>query len=219
MKKSVLIAFSLVALSSFSAAQAGNDCAGGQGAAAGPYIGIALGTGGMDTPELTDTMKSFGNYSENLRGFAGRGYLGYLFGEDFKYGAELGFSLYPDNKYSAGAANWKYSGYNFDLLAILKYNFSNFNIFGKAGGAFVSQKFDFDNNSRAIFYNTTKNKLLPEIAVGLGYDFKRNFGIDITYSHIFGEKLDYNNLRTWDDWSPAVSVNMLTLGLTYHFPI
>jgi opacity protein-like surface antigen len=177
----------------------------------GPYIGAALGIGGMDTPKLTDDQTS-GNYSEKLRsGVAGRVYGGYLFGDSLKYGAEIGASLYPANKYSVESLNLKYSGYNIDALAVLKYNFSKFNVFGKAGAVYVPQK--FTANLGSYDYSQTNHKILPEVAAGVGYDFTSNLSANLTYSHIFGHKPDF----TADSVTKVAPVNTLMVGLTYYF--
>jgi hypothetical protein len=80
------------------------------GAAPGAYVGASIGIGGMDTPKFADEMSQLG-YSEKLRdGVTGRIFGGYLWGDAFKYGAEIGASLYPKNEYKLGLNSYSDSG-------------------------------------------------------------------------------------------------------------
>lgn len=224
MKKTVLAAASLFVISAGASTLAFAEET--SGVVAGPYIGISGGIGGMDTPKLSDYAKSAsGNYSESLRsGVAGRAYAGYLFGDSLKYGLEVGGAFYPNNKYSLGivgsSMKWTYSGYNVDVLGVLRQSFSNFNIFAKAGLAYTWQKLE----SQSVFpagqtTSISTSKVLPEVAVGFGYDFTPNFGANLAYSHIFGNKPDSLPSVNSSNLNRVASVNMLTLGLNYHFDL
>ncbi|ODN44058.1 outer membrane protein [Piscirickettsia litoralis] len=195
----------------------------------GAYVGLNLGLGGMDTPKW-DTNKLPANTSdkEERGGLAGRIDAGYLWGQGpFNYGVEMGFASYANNTYkiSSGSASeeLKYSGYNVDLLGVAQYNFTpNWNIFGKAGVAYVHQKTEIsvaDGGLSATPFSKSENKLLPEVAIGGGYQFANGLGLNLTVSHIFGSKphawTDTGN--TEDNMTSVASVNMLTFGISYNF--
>ncbi|HIF9197685.1 TPA: outer membrane protein [Photobacterium damselae] len=176
-------------------------------AKAGPYIGVNIGSGGMDTPELEINQTS----SYELRGLAGGIDAGYLWQtQQVEYGVELGFDTYAKNKYRIGDAfHMDYKGYNLDLLGVAKYNFSSqWNVFGKAGLAYVNQKLTVDD-----FGSKNKNEIKPKVALGFGYDFTSELGMNAEYSHVFAG--DANSLKS--DGTKVASVDMLTLGVQYRF--
>ncbi|TLS80400.1 outer membrane protein [Photobacterium damselae] len=176
-------------------------------AKAGPYIGVNIGSGGMDTPELEGNQTS----SYELRGLAGGIDAGYLWQtQQVEYGVELGFDTYAKNKYRIGDAfHMDYKGYNLDLLGVAKYNFSSqWNVFGKAGLAYVNQKLTVDD-----FGSKNKNEIKPKVSLGFGYDFTPELGMNAEFSHVFAA--DANSLKS--DGTKVASVNMLTLGMQYRF--
>jgi len=207
------------------------------GVKAGPYIGIAGGYGGMYTPELNKDARQAADhqFSEDRMGFAGRANVGYLWSvgsPNLKLGTEIGFNHYPDNKYKLGPKDevtndthkWTYKGYSVDALGVAHLNLnSGFSLIGKAGVAYVHQEvtreFTYVVSSQNSSASSTKNKVLPEAAAGFGYDFTQNFGMNLTYNHIFGSTpkaivFSQESLKGLDD---VASVNMLTLGIDYHF--
>uniref|UniRef100_UPI0039F7148C outer membrane protein n=1 Tax=Piscirickettsia salmonis TaxID=1238 RepID=UPI0039F7148C len=202
-----LVAISTLAISTF--ALATNP---------GVYIGLNLGYGGMDTPKLTqDTFKSEVRSSASLRGFSGRVNAGYLWSKNsINYGAELGYATYENNQYSAWNAKGRrfnviYSGYNIDLLGVIQYDFTpNWNILGKAGVAYVSQK----TTGGFTRTNDNKNTILPEIALGAGYKFANGVGLNLTASHIFGSQ---PTALGKDNINKIASVDMITVGISYSF--
>jgi outer membrane immunogenic protein len=177
---------------------------------AGVYVNAGAGIGGMDT-------KKEGSYK--LRsGVAGRAAIGYLMGEsNFNYGAELGYTGYPNNTYTEGGGKLTYSGHYVDLLGVGKYNFSQtqtgFFVVGKAGIAVVSQQ----TKVTGVFdFNKTKSAVKPELAVGGGYNVNKNVAVDVTLAHVFGSQANPYG----DSESAATkvsSVNTLMAGITYNF--
>ncbi|KLV36953.1 outer membrane protein [Piscirickettsia salmonis] len=143
----------------------------------GAYIGLNLGYGGMDTPSVNFKNKYPGvhSYSHSSRGFAGRINAGYLWNQgSLNYGVELGYATYANSKYSVtnkdDTRTLKYSGTNIDLLGVIQYNFTpNWNIFAKAGLAYVTQKTSGSNAFKLEF--ESNNKVLSEVALGAGYEF------------------------------------------------
>ncbi|ALA24729.1 hypothetical protein AVI51_01470 [Piscirickettsia salmonis] len=192
----------------------------------GAYIGLNLGYGGMDTAQLTkNSFRNEVSSSASLRGFAGRINAGYLWSQSsLNYGIELGYATYANNQYSALGKNgekynFTYKGYNIDLLGIAQYNFSpNWNILAKAGVAYVSQTTSGSNEFSHVFAN--KSKLLPEVALGLGYEFTNGIGLNLTASHIFGNQSTFagnNNQTIKNNLNKVSPVDMVTVGVNYNF--
>jgi outer membrane immunogenic protein len=219
------------------------------GTAPGWYVGLGAGLGGMDTPKLNSDEKSpadVQSHSEDIMGFAARLYGGYMWDiasvEGLQLGLELGYTYYQDNKYKLGGLydnsgvlmpnsyiHWDYKGYNVDLLGVAKYNFAQtgWNVIGKAGAAYVSQKFDLNFNNVPTDHpgivvsghgDKSKNKVLPKVAAGVGYDFNKYVGVSLTGDYIFGTKP--KNLSKADDISDmtkVADVYTVMLNVTYHF--
>lgn len=162
-------------------------------------------------------------------GISGRIFGGYLWkaAENFYAGLELGFSLYDGidfKKNTAPVGKIDVTGYNLDLMAVGKYNFTdNFNAFLKAGVAYVWQKFDFSgdltlrdigitesSHADDVNDNVRDGNFRPKATFGLGYDFNNNFGMTLSYSYIFGTDKPKNT----DD---VISVGSLYLGVIYRF--
>ncbi|MCL9780167.1 porin family protein [Vibrio sp. S4M6] len=198
-------------------------------AAPGAYVGVNLGSGRMDTPDVDLASLATGgatSASDELGGGAGSIDLGYLWGQEkLNYGIELGASKYADNKYTVNyvgeTLNRTYKGYNVDLMGVIKYNFeSRYNVFAKGGAAYTSQEFDVDKAGVLNNHSSDKNhKILPKIELGVGYDYQNGFGVNVAYSHIFGDSpaafTDSN--ATADDLNKVASVDMFTIGVTYRF--
>lgn len=177
------------------------------GTTSGVYVGLGAGYGKMDT--------KLGNNKVKSNKLAGRIYGGYLFQlaslPGFQYGAETGFNKYSNNKYNDRATDKKLtvSGYNIDLLGVAKYNFNNgFNVLAKAGAAYTRESVDLHYTTGTPFANhitKSKHKVLPETAVGAGYNFNKNWGVNTTYAHVFGKKDD------------VASVNTVLVNAEYYF--
>ncbi|MGD9109043.1 MAG: hypothetical protein PVI75_07785 [Gammaproteobacteria bacterium] len=239
MKKLLLVTGAALALGTAGASSAAALTApsGNIGTLPGFYLGVGAGYGGMSTPKLNaaDKAPSPGNSSEKFRGFAARGFLGYLWAlpqiQNFKLGAELGYNYYPKNKYTIGPAgtqdSWNYKGWNVDLLAVGKYNFGDtgFNIIGKVGPAYVKQKTTFNGGNFWTWtapvgstFTRTKSKVKAEAAIGLGYDINQNIDINLVYSYIFGNKPEnISNPATLDGFTKVASVYTLLFNVAYHF--
>ncbi len=183
-------------------------------AAPGAYIQAQGGIGGMDTKKVS-------NWNYNLReGLAYRLSAGYLFGEsNFNYGLEAGYESYPNNTYDLSILNAKYSGSNVDVLGVAKYSFSpdatGFYVVGKAGAAYITQKTEL-SIANVNVYNDTESAIKPEAAIGVGYDFTKNLGLDVSYSHIFAGQANPDG-ATENSVTQISSVNTLMVGLSYHF--
>ena len=190
-------------------------------AATGFYAGVGAGIGGMNTNDFSSDDNPYSNTS--LRsGVTGRLALGYLTGEgNFNYGFELGATGYPKNTYklSAFSLTETYTGYMVDLLGVAKYSFSDsdrgFFVVGKAGAAYVHQKFK-GSITNVIEITSTKSAIKPELAVGAGYNFNKNVAVDMTFSHVFAGQAN-PDATTWGGLTKVSSVNTLLVGLNYSF--
>ncbi|MGD9107834.1 MAG: outer membrane beta-barrel protein [Gammaproteobacteria bacterium] len=167
------------------------------------YAGIGAGVGKMYTAKLPSTVKNQAqSYSEKFGGFSANIYVGYLWNissiSGLKLGPELGYNYYQNNKYKlystdGSTIHWKYQGYNIHLMGVALYNLTNtnWNIFGKAGAAYVSQ--NLKGSYYQVNYTDLSNdraKILPKVALGAGYNFNKNFGVTVMADYIFGVKPD-----------------------------
>lgn len=189
-------------------------------AGTGFYASAGAGIGGMDTKKFSSGSNPYTSVSIR-RGVAGRVALGYLTGEgNFNYGLELGAASYPKNTYkdSNFGLTETYSGYMVDLLGVGKYNFSDsdngFFVVGKAGAAYVSQK--FKGAVPGVSVSKTKSAVKPEVAVGAGYNFNKNVAVDMTFSHVFAGQAN-PDASSLSGATKISSVNTLMVGLTYNF--
>jgi len=226
------LALGVVANSSYAAAA---PCLSTAGTLPGFYVGVGAGYGGMDTPKFNDADKTFGGatmHDSSLRGYAIRGYLGYLWAipqvQNLQLGAELGGNYYQKNKYDLiairGHDKWKYEGFNVDLLGIAKYNFGDtgFNALVKAGSAYVSQKMSVHETNLGAVSPTwagSKGQFKAEAAAGLGYDINQNVDVNVIYAHIFGNKPGHVSDANVSQatMNKVASVDTLLLTFAYHF--
>lgn len=152
----------------------------------------------------------------DLNGMIFRAGVGYDIGltPDLHFTAEADYSMYPDFddeslQALSIAGPFEYMINTWDFLIGTRYYFANnFSIIGKVGASVVDE--DLNINGLDIRQSST----LPEINVGIGYDFTPHFGVNATYNTLLG-----GNDRLND---PAPNVNNLSaimLGLTYTFSI
>ncbi len=162
----------------------------------------------------------FGIYGPT--GTAWRASGGHLWGDNnFNYGIEAGLGYFPHATMEEDIFFIKdtldYSGYSADLLGVLKYTFnSGFDLFGKAGLAYLNQKstaksslnsYGMDIYAR---HSMDGSKIGPELAIGLGYQFTPAWEASLTESTVFiSNKISQNNA--------VATTNTLLFGLSYHF--
>ncbi|WP_108651570.1 outer membrane protein [Dongshaea marina] len=207
------------------AALAGAMACGSAMAQVSPYVGLNFGVGGMQMDDILSS--NIANSSSDVGGAAGGVNVGFLAGHTpFQYGAEMGYYTYADNTYhysspfgSLHVLNGKYQGHYIDLLGVGKYSFSNgWNIFGKAGAAYVTQELTLSSDTVSGEYDKTEHKLLPKLAIGVGYDFTPNWSASVEMSQVFGDKpAQFGSAGSEDDYNKVASVGMLTMGVAYHF--
>jgi opacity protein-like surface antigen len=90
----------------------------------------------------------------------------------------------------------------------------NWDIIGKFGPAWVSQKNEINTGSK----NTTVNahKVAPYLNLGTAYHFENNMSVGVSYGHLFGSKI--NSEDDLANKHKVQSVNSVQLDLGYTFP-
>ncbi|OGO91448.1 MAG: hypothetical protein A3F10_02185 [Coxiella sp. RIFCSPHIGHO2_12_FULL_42_15] len=243
MKKVLLTATALVSLGAASFAMAGSvEQPAHQDSKGGLYVGVGAGWGALTTP--SDFYNSGLNSSltssfQKENGFAGRVNLGYLFSvsNNVLLGLETGYIYLPEttntlvtNANPSQTLKQEYNPrYVLDLLGVAKVYVTNqINLFGKAGLAYVSQEYTTSvvtaGNGALVSSYSTKQKVLPEVAVGAGYNITDNLEANITYAHAFGSE---NNAQITDLTSATPisnknvipSFNTVMAGLNYTFSL
>ena len=146
----------------------------------------------------------------------------YRYGLEYRYGVEIGYYTYDDNRYSYGSpsgqlglTDGRYKGHHFDLLAFGRYYFNDsISFLYKGGLAYVTQEL----TTSGINYDGSQSKILPKVAFGIGYDFSSEWGADIIFSYVFGNKPTQFGLNgSQDNYNRVASVNLLTIGCIYYF--
>ncbi len=200
----------------------------------GMYAGIGLGVGSLDMPSdiSSDAIVSNQDQKNNM-GLAGRLDVGYLMDvrSNMLVGAELGYNYLPQTKYTVtyddanGTVNneYKYTQYSVDALGVAKYLMQNgFDIFGKAGVAYVKQTAKLTSGNSAVSKDHL-GKILPEVALGAGYAVNSNVEATFTYAHVFGDDIDQVSDVTAATASningQVVSSNTFLFGVDYKFDV
>ena len=153
-----------------------------------------------------------------MTGFGGGLGAGYLWGDNtINYGLELDAIGYPSSSTTDQGVDLTINGYNISLLGVLKYTScsTGFVAFGKAGAAYVHQKFTVDIPGFGSA-NVSGNDVAPEVALGVGYQFNPNWEVDLTADWIFGNSGNNNVFSNNGDFNTAQNGNVLA-GVTYHF--
>jgi len=209
----------------------------------GVYVGGQLGAGNVhQDSSYTVTVPNKHYVSTNLKnsdskawGLAGRIFAGYQFDQNF--GAELGYMKFSDatskstDTYKDNSASRKSmiallpstdvaiqnttKTSAVDLVGKAIYPVGNgFNLYAKAGVAYVMQKNDFSAKSsknvpgfKVAGGNKDENKFMPTFGVGASYDISPNAAVDVSYSRI--QKVGSS--------SKINSTDFVGAGLTYSF--
>ena len=171
-------------------------------------VGVQLGVGGMQTAQDENAASySTGGLTYRLYG----AYL-FAFGSNWLVGPEVGYLGYPKNTYDFGWYKANYQGYTIDALLNATYQtMVNWYFTGKLGIGMVNQTLNVDGGD-----STNKSKILPELGVGLGYQFTPQLALDFSFSELFGGKADPVATNA-DDRTEVSSVGNLALGLSYWF--
>jgi len=181
----------------------------------------------------------------NNRKFGGKVFVGYSFSPYFS--VDGGFTLYPSNEFKAegivdavmgtkGSYNFKTNFYTIDLMAKgilplekLSPTLSGWNVYAKLGAALTRVKYKCgEHNLRrrgSWDGEHAKVSIRPCYALGLGYNFTDNFGVDLSWSGVYSWnriKMNYDNATgeyriSAKDEVP--SANMVAIGLSYKINI
>lgn len=178
-----------------------------------PYLGVQAGYGGIQMPTISEGGMKTERYNGVALGVDG----GYLFNinQKFKVGPEVGYKSYGDNTYKLSTISYTYCGHYFDILANAHYYFNaNWHLIGKIGAAVVKQvETDDLGSSKGIKENIA---LLPEVVLGVGYNFNAQMGINISYNAVIGSSIPAESVGGLSNRKVA-SVNTAMLGFTYSF--
>jgi opacity protein-like surface antigen len=198
---------------------------------AGVVVGAEFGGAIIQTPtkKLYNTAEmANGSASVNRGSFAYGAHLGYDFAltQNVLLGPELGYysnglSQYKGSDAGVFSDKVKVRSNDIDLLAKLTYMFFNgWNVFGKAGVARVTQKFDAVTafGTTLASAKKTEHQYKPELGIGVGYEFGSNIGFTVSYHHIFGT--NSSNFRTKANRAKKVyAVDALMAAITYRFHV
>jgi hypothetical protein len=223
MEKSILyIGLSMMILSFTSLANESQNNI--YGAVTGPYIGLNTGSAGMNWGNLSSNSQSQVSYKDHHDGgFGTRIYIGYLWNiprvSGLKLGTELGYIYSNKSTFQLNEQKWVYNGYNIDLLGVARYNFAESKIYllGKLGVMLTHQTVDMTGYGSPV--SSAKNRPLPEIGFGLGYDFTRHLEANLILTYAPGKKAEpplYGS-TSLNGSANVVPVETLTLGVAYHF--
>ncbi len=198
-------------------------------AESGVYVTGQLGWSFPDAPNLTSSdfsgqpSYSYSQTSQNFVGGATVGY-DYAFTQNWMAGLELGYLYMGQNKYSATvggvSANETLQNWGVQLMATGTYVMpSGWNVFGKVGGVYQTTKASGSGSIPSVGVvsaNESFSDVIPALAVGVGYLFAQNLSMALQYEHTFGDDWNSNNLGS----NPTtMTQNIVTLGLTYKFPM
>lgn len=175
----------------------------GINAANGFYLGGELGVAGWQPATGSSFSSSITPFTVFLRPFVGYRFNDYV-------GLESGFyDLANDDNsanYSGNLGADSYRLYVIDLAGKFIHSFSNgISVFGKVGLAYThqsvfNQTFTYSDPS----VDSSVNRILPEVGVGLSYNFTQNFATELSYTHLQGV-------------DPIGRIEIIGLGLFYTF--
>ncbi len=177
-----------------------------------PYVGFDA---GLIT--LSSGAQYMFNPLVNLDGWNGRLFAGSLWGplQGFQYGVEFDGMSFSHATFSMFGFTTAYRGYSLSVLGIGKYVFgSGFFLLGKGGVAYLYEKNNNTFTWGSVTYpisNADGSRTAPEVAIGTGYQFTKNFEVDLTADSIFAGRPYANSTN------PVAQTNTANIGFSYHF--
>jgi opacity protein-like surface antigen len=198
-------------------------------AESGVYVNGQVGWSFPDAPNISDsdfTGYSNYSYSETPQNFVAGATIGYDYAitQNWMAGVELGYLYMGQNQYSATAdgvsSNLTLKNWGIQLMATGTYVMpSGWNVFAKVGGVYESTEANVSGTipGLTISGSETSASVIPAVAVGAGYLFTQNLNLAFQYEHTFGDNYDDNNTTGMP--SDPMTQNIITLGLTYKFPM
>lgn len=188
----------------------------------GLLIGVNAGVGRIQTPNgnvTAGTGQSNSNYSPAYGAEIG---WNWAINPNLWLGVDAGLNDDGYSKYkttiSGQTSNVKLSQKDGDIMLTAGFVADGgFNIFGKAGWAYVYQKTRGVGSNLTAFTHGNSGRLQgrTKVEMGLGYMFIDNLNVTLSYSHIFGkDEADFPL-----DNAKIFSSNSARLGVTYTFPM
>jgi outer membrane immunogenic protein len=159
---------------------------------AGPYAAIEAGVNGYGNNNIYENF-----FETESNGPVGRLSAGYLWDLNNRLGVglETGFSKYFKDLKVNGRDWWSDSSWNVcykrwdvDLLGVVDFHATEkFNIFAKAGAAYVNQKISgtiFEQNTTYHLSNSDIDNIVsPKAVIGMGYDVTDNVNLNLSLNH------------------------------------
>ncbi|CAM4431346.1 MAG: Outer membrane protein A [Legionellaceae bacterium] len=175
-------------------------------AAPGFYVGGQLGWSKADY-SASDLSAPYSVGDVKNSGLGGRISAGYQFNQN--WAAELGYTKYKNVDFNnvsndgqvIGDLKLKHQAIDLVAKGILPLD-NGFNVFAKAGVAYVKQTFDLKNPQPSL--SDDEKKWRPTYGLGAGYDFNQNVSTDISWMRI-------------QNGSSINNLDLISAGVSYHF--
>jgi outer membrane immunogenic protein len=157
---------------------------------AGPYAAIEAGVNGYGNNNIYENF-----FETESNGPVGRLSAGYLWDLNNRLGVglETGFSKYFKDLKANGTDWWSdtswnasYKRWDVDLFGVVDFHATEkFNIFAKAGAAYVNQKISGSIFTQDTTYHIsdTDNIVSPKAVIGMGYDVTDNVNLNLSLNH------------------------------------
>lgn len=169
------------------------------------YIGAQAGVS-----HASYDLNSFLDEHLDKDGTVGRVYLGYQL--NLFLGIETGFALFSEVDLPKDLGDVKTAHWDFLLKVGMPLGESGFRLDVKGGAAYFIADFDADDMAKTVgLHDKEKKEYEPVAGLSLAFNFNKNFAVDVSYLHVFG-----------DPKSGALgtpNVDMATVGLSLLFAI
>ncbi len=197
-------------------------------AESGVYVTGQAGWSFADAPDISNNDFTLGSYSysETPQNYVAGATVGYDYAltQNWMTGVELGYLYMGQNKYAEtiGDASGNQTLKNWGIQLMLTGTYvmpSGWNVFGKVGGIYqvTDGSGSYSLLGTSVVVSGNNSAVIPALAVGAGYLFTQNLNLAFQYEHTFGD--NYDNLNNSSTNISPMTQNIVTLGLTYKFPL
>jgi len=143
-------------------------------------------------------------------GTVGRVYLGYQL--NLFLGIETGFTLFSEVDLPDDFGDIKTAQWDLLLKVGMPIGETGFRVDVKGGAAYFMADFDADNMAKTVgLHDKEKKEYEPVAGASLAFNFNKNFAVDVSYLHVFGDPKS-GTLGT-------PNVDMTTVGLSLLFTL
>lgn len=119
-------------------------------------------------------------------GRVGRVYLGYQL--NLFLGIETGFALFSEVDLPKDFGDIKTAHWDLLLKVGMPLGETGFRVDVKGGAAYFMADFDADDLANTVgFHDKEKKEYDPVAGVSLAFNFNKNFSVDVSYLHVFGD--------------------------------